>query len=200
MNKKNVYGGILIAIIIATVSFLISLKEPNTIVGSQGLQGPQGEQGPQGPQGPAGKDGRDGKDGKNGSTFGAVSGSDFYNLITANAGVQYSNTTATSSTGAGTLTANDVTNKTTILSTNAGVLTLTLPASTTLTSFIPRAGDRTSVVIVNQGTALLTLAGGTGTLLQTASSTKTVNIGGSATLNFVRKANSDIVVHMSPAI
>lgn len=131
---------------------------------------------------------------------GAVSQPDFYNEINAYSGVRFSSTFATTSTGAGTLTASNIREKTTILSTNAGALTLTLPASTTLTSFIPKAGDRVSLVLVNQGTALLTLAGGTGTLLQTASSTKTVNIGGTTLLNFVRKTNSDIVVHMSSAI
>lgn len=110
---------------------------------------------------------------------------------------------ATTSTGAGTLTAANITGKSTILSTNAGALTLTLPASTTLLArnyFLPSAGDRLSYVIVNQGTALLTLAGGTGTLLQTASSTKTVNIGGSALLNCVRKTNTDIICLMSAGI
>lgn len=86
MNKKNVYGGILIAIVIATVSFLISIKEPNTIVGSQGLQGPQGEQGP---QGPAGRDGKDGKDGKDAPVkLGGVSGPDTYFSYVANNNLQ----------------------------------------------------------------------------------------------------------------
>ena len=131
---------------------------------------------------------------------GAVSGSDFSNKATFFGGTEFSSTFATTSTGAGTLGFRDLDGKTTILSTNAGALTITMPASTTLGTFLPRAGDRASLVIVNQGTTLLTLAGGTGTLLQTASSTKTVNIGGSATLDFVRKTNSDFIVLMSPAI
>lgn len=131
---------------------------------------------------------------------GAVPGPDYYNKITLFSGVDFSSTFATTSTGAGTLSIGDIKERTTILSTNAGALTLTLPASTTMNSFLPKAGDRASLVIVNQGTTLLTLAGGTGTLLQTASSTKTVNIGGSATLDIVRKTNSDFVVLMSPAI
>lgn len=131
---------------------------------------------------------------------GAVSQPDFYNEIGAYSGVKFSSTFATTSTGAGTLTYGNISQKTTILSTNAGALTLTLPASTTLTSFIPKAGDRVSYVLVNQGTAVLTLAGGTGTILGTASSTKNVAIGGSAILDFVRKTNSDIVVHMTTAI
>lgn len=133
-------------------------------------------------------------------TLGAVPGGDFFFPVNANSGVTFSSTFATTSTGSGTLTAANLQDKTTILSTNAGSLTLTLPASTTLNAFIPKAGDRVSMVIVNQGTALLTMAGGTGTLLQTASTTKAVNIGGSATLNFVRKSNRDIVVHMSSGI
>lgn len=132
--------------------------------------------------------------------LGAVSQPDFYNEVNLYSGVLYRSTFATTSTGAGTLTAANIREKTTILSTNAGALTLTLPASTTLTSFLPRAGERAQLLLVNQGTALLTLAGGTGTLLQTSSTTKTVNIGGSALLNIVRKTNSDLIVTMTPAI
>lgn len=129
-----------------------------------------------------------------GSTF-TASG-----IIKSDGGITQSATFATSSTGAGTLTQANILGVNTILSTNAGALTITMPASSTLTTFIPTAGDRVSMVLINQGTALLTLAGGTGTLLQTASSTKTVNIGGSSLLEFVRKTNTDVVVYMSPGI
>jgi len=135
-----------------------------------------------------------------GIILGANPGTDFPKAVSFLGGVTYSNTFATTSVGAGTLTAGSIANVTSILSTNSGALTLTMPASTTLRAFIPKAGDAKRVILVNQGTALLTLAGGTGTLLQTASSTKTVNIGGSALLNFVRKSNSDIIVLMSPGI
>ena len=126
--------------------------------------------------------------------------SDVTSPVTFYDGVTYSNAFATTSNGAGTLTASNITGKGTILSTNSAVLTLTLPASSTLTGFIPKAGDRTRMVVVNQGTAVLTLAGGTGTFLQTASSTKAVNIGGTAILEFVRKTNTDINVFMSAGI
>lgn len=132
--------------------------------------------------------------------LGVASGPDLYNQITFYKGALFSSTFATTSTGAGTLTYGNIDTVTTILSTNAGALTLTMPASTTLRAFVPKAGDRAQLLIVNQGTALLTLAGGTGTLLQTSSTTKTVNIGGSALLNFVRKTNTDIIVNMTPAI
>jgi len=109
---------------------------------------------------------------------------------------------ATTSVGAGTLTASSISKVGTILSTNTGALTLTLPASTTLTAagFVPVAGDWHIYQIVNQGTGLLTLAGGTGTLLHTASSTKTVNIGGSAELLCIRKTNTDIICRLSAGI
>jgi hypothetical protein len=191
---KNYIVGF-VAVTALIVGGLSYTKAPDVVVGSQGKQGIQGERGP---VGPAGKDGRDGKDAV--ARFGATAGTEFYSNMTFYAGEVFSATFATTSTGAGTLTASNIKDKSTVLSTNAGALTLTLPASTTLTSFIPKAGDRVSMLLVNQGTALLTLAGGTGTLLQTASSTKTVNIGGTATLEFVRKTNSDIVVHMDPAI
>ena len=132
--------------------------------------------------------------------LGAFATPDVYQYTGFYDGLKYSSTFATTSTGSGTLTASNISKATTILSTNAGALTLTFPASTSLTSFLPKAGDRAEIVLVNQGTTLLTLAGSTGTLLQTASSTKTVNIGGSARLNIVRKTNSDFIVQMSPAI
>lgn len=109
---------------------------------------------------------------------------------------------ATTSVGAGTLTATNISKVGTILSTNTGALTLTLPASTTLTTvgFVPTAGDYHTYVVVNQGTGLLTFAGGTGTLLQTASSTKSINAGGTAELTCTRKTNTDIVCLLQAGI
>lgn len=87
MNKTIIWGGILIAIVIATVSLF---NTPSTIVGSQGQRGEQGIQGPVGPQGPAGRDGKDAKDGKDGTSvkLGGVSGPDTYFTYVANNNLQ----------------------------------------------------------------------------------------------------------------
>lgn len=201
-NTMNKVIGVVaaLALVLGVVAYT---KTPSQIVGSNGEKGERGVQGVQGVQGEKGEKGDKGDRGPAGQSaqvLGAVSSPDFYFPVNVFQGVTFSNTLATTSTGAGTLTYGDIKDKTTILSTNAGALTLTMPASTTLNAFVPRAGDRVSMIIVNQGTALLTLAGGTGTLLQTASSTKAVNIGGSARLDFVRKTNSDIIVNMGAAI
>ncbi len=111
--------------------------------------------------------------------------------------------TATSSTGAGTLTTANITVGL-LEHTNAGATTITLPASTTITSLIPTAGQSYRMTYVNLGTGIDTIAGGTGTLLHVASSTiatglKTVAPSGSALFIFTRKSNTDIVVDMIPA-
>lgn len=82
--------------------------------------------------------------------------------------------------------------------------TLTLPATSTLSSFIATAGQTRSIFIRNATTTAsmdLTIAGGTGMNLLTASSTKVIvgNTTGSnmARLDFVRRADTDIDVTMS---
>lgn len=132
-------------------------------------------------------------------SLGAVAGGDFYFPVKFLAGNIISSTFATSSTGTPTLSASSLEQTNTILHTNAGTTTLTLPASTTV-GFLPKAGDTKRMLIVNQGTNTLTIAGGTGTLLYTASSTKAVNANGVAILDFIRKTNTDIAVFMSTAI
>lgn len=111
--------------------------------------------------------------------------------------------TATSSTGAGTLTAANI-GVGLIEHTNAGATTITLPASSTVTSLIPTAGQSFRVTYSNLGTGIDTIAGGAGTLLDVASSTlstalKTVAPNGSAIFVFTRTSNTDIIVDMIPA-
>lgn len=87
---------------------------------------------------------------------------------------------------------------------NSVAVTLTLPASSTLTQFIPNAGDQAEILFrnassTNNATAsYVTLAGGTGTILQSASTTKII-MGGQATrLHFWRSSTStDVYVIMS---
>lgn len=87
-------------------------------------------------------------------------------------------------------------------------ITLSLPATTTsgMSAIIPNAGDTRTIFVVNNSSTAgrgVTIAGGTGTLLDVASSTlsaglKVVEPGGMARLDLVRKANTDIEVLMTP--
>lgn len=129
-------------------------------------------------------------------TLGAVSTPDFYTRATFLNGAVFSSPAATTSVTA-TLKAVDLIDKTTILDSGFAARTLTFPATSTLSNFLPKAGDRTTIMLVNQGTTTITLAGGTGTLLYTASSTKIVPTLGVALLYMVRKANGDIAIMMS---
>lgn len=121
-------------------------------------------------------------------------------LTTLNSGLLMSNSTATTSKGTVTYTAANITSIHSLIHTTTGATTATLPASSTLSSLIPTAGDRMSIVVVNPGTGILTLAGGTGTTLVSASTSKAIHDGGTGLLEFVRKADTDISVFMSTGI
>ena len=83
---------------------------------------------------------------------------------------------------------------------------LSLPASSTLSSFAPTAGNVRTVYIRNSTTTATTLgdviiAGGTGTLLKIASSSPSAAVllgdtdaGNYSKLDFVRKSNTDFEV------
>lgn len=113
---------------------------------------------------------------------------------TVKSSVNSTSTTATSYT----LTQADIWKYSSILMTpNTGSLTLTLPASSTLTSMIPTAGDEQDTLFVNASTTAgitVTFAAGTGTSLRNSTSTLAVPANSTAFLQFVRKANSDILV------
>lgn len=113
-------------------------------------------------------------------------------LATFDAGILQSSTFATSSAGTATYTASNITGITSLLHNATGAVTVTLPATTTLASFVPNTGDRVSILVANVGTGILTLAGGTGSLLTSASSSLAVSPSHSALLEVVRKANTDI--------
>lgn len=130
------------------------------------------------------------------TNLGAVSTPDFYTQANFYAGRVDSNPYATTSVTA-TLAARELIGKTTFLDSGFAARTLTLPATSTLNGFIPKVGDVARIIVVNQGTTTLTLAGGTGTLLYSASSTKAIPTLGVASLEFVRKANTDIAVLMT---
>ena len=100
---------------------------------------------------------------------------------------------ATTSQGTVTYTAANITKYNTITHTASAAATVTLPASSTLTAFVPKAGD-TATRFINPVTTSVTVAAGTGTELNTASSTKVCLVNTTCRLDFVRKANSDIEV------
>ena len=119
-------------------------------------------------------------------------------VATFDGGITMSSSFATSSEGAATYTAANITGKNTILHNATGALTATLPATSTLTSFVPNTGDRVSIVLVNIGAGALTLAGGTGMNVYNASSTLVMEATSAALLEFVRQADTDIAVFFSP--
>ncbi|MCX6785465.1 MAG: hypothetical protein NTZ18_01270 [Candidatus Komeilibacteria bacterium] len=77
--------------------------------------------------------------------------------------------------------------------------TLTFPASSTLTAFIPTAGQTRQIMVMNATTTAyaLTLAAGAGETVYSASTTAVIKAGQRALLTFFRKANTDISILMS---
>lgn len=139
--------------------------------------------------------------------------SGFYGSATFNAGQLKSYTNATSSTAtAQTLVQADILGYDTVLFTpNTNSITLTLPATSTLTSFIPTAGDMVEQCWHNATTTAsktITFAAGTGMDLQrvatstTAGSAGVLSIptGNSACFRFTRQTNTDIQVLMTSFI
>lgn len=117
-------------------------------------------------------------------------------------GVLYGRTLATSSAQTTqTLVATDIVGYDTILFTpNTGDITLTLPASTTLKSFLPLRGQRQQTCFHNASTTAgidVIFAAGTGIDLETASSTATdltILADQFACFQIIRKANTDFGV------
>lgn len=126
----------------------------------------------------------------------ASSGPDFYNPVylaqTATVG---GNVFATSSQGTATYVASTLVNTSLIQHTAGGALTVTLPASSTI-SFIQRAGDTRTIYLAPITTAI-SVAGGTGTDFNSASSSVTCLVNKICRLDFIRKTNSDIEVQMT---
>lgn len=105
---------------------------------------------------------------------------------------------ATTSTGASTLDISSIASAN-LIQRSGVALTLTLPASSTMTSFVPTVGQTRTIFIANIGTGAVTLAGGSGTLLQSASTTA-IGIGGTGRIDFIRKSNTDVIALFSHGI
>lgn len=106
-------------------------------------------------------------------------------------GILYSYTLSTTTGTAVTLKQSDILNYSTILATPiVGATTWTFPASSTLSSFVPLAGDTRIITIVNStstAAATLTLAAGTGSSIKLATTTAVINAGSVAQLSCTRK-------------
>lgn len=87
---------------------------------------------------------------------------------------------------------------------NTADLTYTFPASSTLSAMIPNAGNSRTVMIYNATTTAgidVIFAAGTGMEIKgTGSTPLTIDEASMGTLTFVRKANSDILVLVNPAV
>lgn len=143
----------------------------------------------------------------------AVTGA-FSGLLTNNGGTLKSYTNASSSVTTGTLAQADILNYDTLLLTPSGAAatkTLTLPATSTLTTMVPTAGDTQDLCIYNAtGTAAstITLAAGTGIDLETVATSTTSGVAGVlvipangyACLKFIRQTNTDIGALMTSYI
>lgn len=99
---------------------------------------------------------------------------------------------ATSSAGAATYTAAQVFNNKLITHTASGALTATLPASTTISQIVGAGMSYT--LFLTPITTGITVAGGTGTELNAASTSAKCLVGSLCRLDFIRKSNTDIEV------
>lgn len=116
--------------------------------------------------------------------------------------VTYSSVNSTTTPASMTMSESDFSGYSSLLITpTVGAVTMTLPASSTITSMIPAAGDVVDFTIVNATSSAfaITFAGGTGLTLQQASSTLALGSNQIAILRFIRKANTDIIAYFSQA-
>lgn len=109
-----------------------------------------------------------------------------------------------STTVAATLVQGDLQN--TVISiasgTSTATFTVTLPAVTTLTSFIPNVGDATTVYFLNATStsgATLTLAAGANMTILSASSTAVIQPSKMASVEFIRNSATTIIGAMQTA-
>ena len=154
LKDKFLTGGVLVALVLGTIGFFNA-----------------------GPQGLPGIDGRDG--------VGASPGPLHTQYQEFEGGVKYGHNRSTSTTATSyTLLASDIVDRsgaaydTILMTPNTGDLTLTFPASSTLTHFIPAVGDRAKQCWYNASTTAgidIIFAAGTGIDLEIASSTDTAS-------------------------
>lgn len=159
------------------------------------------------------EDGRPGRDGNNGQDgVGAVPGPDVYNPMMFRAGAVIGGRVVSTSTAQSSATllntdlintiSGEITTRLEVTPTQAA-LTLTLPASSTLTNFAPNDGDTVTILVENEATAATTttIAAGAGMDLQEPDGQNVV-IGQNnfAWLTFQRDENGDFIVRVDETI
>jgi hypothetical protein len=132
-------------------------------------------------------------------TFGAQPGPDVFEHTSFNAAATFGGIRATSTNDTtATMLASDLKDVSMIAFTpEAQGITLTLPASTTLSNFAPKPGNVRTVALCNASTSPLghfTVAFGTGLNAHLATSTLLITAEECATIDFIRSADSDIEV------
>lgn len=126
--------------------------------------------------------------------FGASAGPEFsFPVIFKETAVIGGKVFATTSAGTVAYTAANLEGVRLIQHTATAAVTASLPASTTLSNIVQSPGDTKSIYLVPI-TSAVTLAGGTGTELNIASSSAVCRVGGLCKIDFVRKTNTDIEV------
>lgn len=189
--NSNVLAGITLVAVLGFGAYSV------THTPGVGPQGPQGERGANGQSlvGPQGPRGERGVNGSNGITprFGG-SGPVGNELVQFLAGFVVSDDFATTTPGSATLTARETAGFSTVsFFPSVGDVTLTLPASTTLGSFLgPIAGSMKRVCYYNATTTAgidITWASGTGVDLEIASSTVA-----SEAVSLVQNADSSVCI------
>lgn len=133
------------------------------------------------------------------SQFGAAPSISVTSSTLSASSLNTSGVNATSSTGtAQALTLKDISGYATILYTpTVGSVKLTLPASSTLSSYLPKSGNATDLCIVNSTTTSginITLASSTGMSIKVASTSAIIGSGSIGCMHVVRKANTDFTV------
>lgn len=132
-----------------------------------------------------------------GNSFAAVTGPDNYNHLNFYLNHTDGGYVATSSLATAQPLAPKLLQDVTLINftPNVSGITLTLPATSTISSFIPKFGDTQTVNICNATTTAampFTLALGTGMIASNATTTLAVGTGKCATVMFVRKPNTDM--------
>lgn len=116
--------------------------------------------------------------------------------------VLYSSANSTSTPASMTMRESDFAGYSSLLITpTVGAVTMTLPASSTISTLIPSTGDWVDFTVVNATTSAfaITFAGATGVTLQQASSTLVLGNQQIAVLRLIRLASTDIIGYFSQA-
>lgn len=133
--------------------------------------------------------------------FGAIPGPDvyfpvfFHDGLIDGGGVR---ATSTNDITATLLAADFDKEKMIVFTPNVTGITLTLPASSTMTSFLPNAGENREIILCNGTTtsgASFTLAEGTGINLHQATSSLAIQDGDCAMLNFTKASDKDFELY-----